>query len=89
MRLDREEFNKVHNDVMSNFDGIIDREIESRLKSENVHAGYSAWNFHGNVWYQDERFHCEIWRYQCYTETISAETLEEIMSEANEKHGFQ
>jgi len=70
--------------VMSNFN----REIDRKLKLGNCYAGYPAWNFYGEVWYENNQFHCEIWRYHCHIDTISVDTLEEIMEEASENYGW-
>lgn len=76
-------------DVMSNFDRQIEKDIEKELKETLSYAGYAAWDFHGDVWYEDGKFYCEIWRYHCHVNTLEADTLEEIMEEASEKYGYQ
>jgi len=76
------------NDVMSNFDHAIEKDIEEKLKEGNCYAGYAAWDFHGDVMFKDNKFICEIWRYHCLVDIIEAETLEEIMEEASDKWGY-
>jgi len=75
-------------DVMSNFDKEIDRDVEKQLKEGNCYAGYPAWNFHGTVYYKDDKFYCEIWTYGFPNELINAETLEEIIELASDKYGW-
>jgi len=47
-------------DVMSNFDKVIDKDIEKQLKEGDCYAGYPAWNFHGTVYYKNDKFYGEI-----------------------------
>lgn len=76
-------------DVMSNFDHSINKEIVEKLKTTNSYSGYSALNFHGDVWFESNLFHCEIWQYHSHINTISKETLEEIMEEASNEYGYE
>lgn len=76
-------------DVMSNFDHSINKDIAKQLKETNSYAGYPAWDFHGMVWYQNGQYHCEIKRYRCHIDTISNEDLKEIMNEASDKYGYE
>lgn len=76
-------------DVMSNFDHVIEKDIEEKLREGNCYAGYPAWNFHGTVMYKDNKFICEIKRYGCLIDTIEAETLEGIMEEASNRYGAE
>lgn len=74
-------------DAMSNFDHIIDRDVEEKLKQGNCIADYPAWNFHGTLWFNGENFQCQIKRYQVHVDTIEAPTLEEIMEKASDRWG--
>lgn len=76
-------------DVMSNFDHKIEKDIEGKLREGNYYAGYSAWDFHGNVIFKEDKFICEIRRYGCLVDIIEEETLEEIMQEASDKWGWK
>ena len=74
-------------EVMSNFDHSIDKDIAKKLRETESYADYSAWNFHGTVWYENEQYHCEIWIYHCHENTISNQDLQEIMDEASYEYG--
>lgn len=74
--------------IMSNFDGSINREVESEIKEKDMCAGYPAWNFFGTVWFDGE-WNCEVRRYRIHVNTISADSLEEIMSTACALYGNQ
>ena len=74
-------------DVMSNFDGRIEEWAEFRLKNEACFGGYPAWNFWGAVWFEDGQFHCMIKRYCSHIDTISANSLQEIMNIACDRYG--
>ena len=65
--------------VMSNFDRSIDRNLEARLRNEQVTTQYSARHFCGEVWYRFGQFHCLIRVHGLPQETVSRDTLEEIM----------
>lgn len=77
------------NEVMSNFDQIIDRDVEKLLKSSDYYTAYPAWNFYGEVWYDGENFHCQVEQYHAHMDTIIATTLEEIMEEVSDQYGWK
>lgn len=87
-RLDKNE-RKYIGDVMTNFDHSIDYELAPQLIGENSYASYPAWDFHGSVWHEEGQYHCEIWQYRSYQETISAETLGEIMDIVSGEYGSE
>lgn len=72
---------------MSNFDLSIDDDMGAALRAGGTMAEHCAWNFHGDVWFEDGQFHEEVWAYGAYRETFSAETLEELMELANAEYG--
>ena len=74
---------------MSNFDHTIDDGFEKALRENKVFGRHSGYEFNGMVWYNDKRFHEEVWRYCAYVETISADTLEELMEKVNDKWGYK
>ena len=76
---------------MSNFDGKIDDGLaEALIAGEGkVYASHAAWNFNGKVYYRDGMFHEDVWRYHSLKETISAETLQELMSAVNDEYGYE
>jgi len=76
-------------EVMTNFDHSIDNDIAEQLKDTNFYAGYSAWDFHGSVWFENGEYHCQIKRYGNHIDTISNEDLQGIMNEASEKYGYE
>lgn len=75
--------------VMSNFDHMIDKEIELKLKTGAYYAGYGAENFFGEVWWGDNKWNCDIWVLVSYIETFIADTLEEMMTIVCEKYGSE
>lgn len=77
----------LNKDVMSNFDHIIDKDVAKKIKREDYYAQYSGCNFCGYVWWQNNKWHCEVWRYRSFVETISENTLEEIMSSVSDQYG--
>lgn len=75
---------------MSNFDGSIDEGMaEALIAGEGrVHGRHAGWNFNSLVYYKDGKFHADVFRYRVYMETISEETLEELMDATNQKYGY-
>ena len=74
-------------DVCTNFDHSIKDDIATALmRNPRSRAGYSAENFHGQVWF-DEGWHLEIWRFGVLIETIHAKTIRGLMDVACAKYG--
>lgn len=80
-------FEKYNETIMSNLDHDIDQEVADHIKNKPLHSQYSGWNFCGTVWYQNEKWHCEVWTYNCYNETVSCDTLQEIMDNVCATYG--
>jgi hypothetical protein len=72
---------------MSNCGHTIDPGIEDALRG-GKYTHYAGWNFNGIVWFDAGLFHCEVWRYGSYGETVSADTLEGIMESVSDKYGW-
>lgn len=63
--------------LMSNFDHTIEPDAEARLKEGRCTGQYSAWNFFGIVWWEEEAAHfvCEVWINHQIAATAQAATL--------------
>jgi len=74
---------------MSNFDHEIDEGMEEALMLEpgRVFGKHAGWNFNGRVYYHDGLFYEQVWVYGSPIETISAETLKDLMIKVNSKYG--
>ena len=72
---------------MSNFDHSIDGELEGALRTSRVYAQHAAWDFCGYVWFADGQFHEDVWQYNAYTETFTADSLPELMQAVNAEWG--
>lgn len=79
----------VGNPIMSNFDGAIEQEIADVIIGKPLYSNYTAWNFCGYVWWQDNKWHCEVWHFGAYVDTFSSETLSELMSDISDEYGYQ
>lgn len=77
-----------YDELMSNIDGNINKDVADVLKTEPYFGQYSGWNFCGYVWFQDGKWHCEVWCHKFYNETISEETLEGIMKSVSNSYGW-
>lgn len=88
--LDRDLYRSIgDSSIMSNFDNKIEENAEELLKASKVYGVYSAWDFNGNVWFEDGKFYCEVWQYRFHIDTIEANSLEEIMEMCSEKYGYR
>ena len=75
---------------MSNFDHSIDEGLALKLKENPMsYALYTAWNFCGRVWYENNEFRCEIWLHGSPVNIIHADTLESIMEIACNTYGYR
>lgn len=76
-------------EIMSNFDHTVrGNDTEDRLKTDKVFGIYSAWDFNGTVWYEKDRFHCEVWVHHSPVEVLSADTLLELMELCSNEFGY-
>lgn len=76
--------------LMSNCGHTIDDCMDEQLRA-NPGVAYSqhcAWNFHGTVWFENEAFHEEVWVYGSPRQTISAASLQELMTKVNDEYGY-
>ncbi len=74
---------------MSNFDYEVDDGMEEALTAEpgQVFGRHASWNFNGRVYFHDGKFHEQVWVHGSPRETISADTLEDLMREVNSEYG--
>lgn len=75
--------------VSSNSNGRITEGVAEKLMSGKFAGNHFAWNFCGDVWYDSEAklFREVINRFNVHIDTISAETLHELILAANAKYG--
>ena len=74
-------------DIMSNLDHDIDDDAEEKLKPGDTYGYYSAWNFHGTVWFDSGKFKCQIRQYRAHVNTLEADSLLELMEISSEQYG--
>ncbi len=65
----------IYEEIMSNYDGKIDNSVAEYIKNKPLYSTYPAWNFCGYVWWQSNKWCCEIWVYGSYRCTIIKDTL--------------
>ena len=71
---------------MSNFDHEIDNGFEEALVGKQHSGRHAGWNFNGVVYHKDGQFHEDVWEYGEFIETISTNTLKELMESVNDKY---
>lgn len=74
--------------IISNFDHEIDEEVAKSIKGQPLYAGYAGWDFHGQVWWDNNQWHCEVKVYCVIQEVISADTLPELMEAVSDEYGW-
>ena len=74
---------------MSNFDHRIDEGFEEKLRTGEFWGSHTAWNFYGEVWFENDKFHEQIWVYRFPREVISANTLKELRDAVNDSYGSE
>ena len=84
-----EDYKDSLKDVISNFDGIVDHEAANEIKDKELYGSHAGWNFHGRVWYQEDKWCCEVRCYGSWQGTFIADTLEEIMKDVSDEHGYE
>ena len=76
-------------ELMSNYDNEIVSETLEAIKGQELFSRYSGWDFNGKVWWQNDRWHCEVWCYGSWKETFTCHTLENIMMEVSDVYGYE
>lgn len=75
--------------VMSNCDHLIDHTTADKLKQSKHWSQYAGWNFCGYVWWNKDKWSCEVWQYHEHVDTIHGDTLQDIMDEVSVEYGYQ
>lgn len=75
---------------MSNFDHLVDDGFAEILKKNEgkMWGNHTAWNFCGDVWYENGKFHEQVNVYHVLKGEYEAETLEELMEVVNNIYGW-
>ena len=72
---------------MSNCDGSIDKGFAKALKNKKTFGRHSAWDFNGLVYWLSGKFNTDVWVYGSHIETLSEDSLEDLMASANSIYG--
>ena len=83
-----ESFMEYDETIMSNCDHTIEKNVAEAIKGKEYHAQYAGWDFCGSVWWQNDKWCCEVWCYGSWRETFVCDTLEEIMEEVSSEYGY-
>lgn len=75
--------------VMSNFDNTINLDAATRLDNEpDTFGSYSGWDLHGTVWKEDNKYHAEIRVYRNHVDSLSSDSLQQLMTDVCESYGY-
>ena len=80
-------YEELTDEFCSNFDGIINYDVVEMLKTSNICAEFTAWDWFGRVYYYDGLFFCEVWRYGDKIGLVQASTPEELVELCQENYG--
>ena len=76
--------------VMANYDHKIDMDVARQLISNDAYATYAGLHFFCEaVWVDGEQFHAEVWRHRRHVDTISARSLEDLMTAVSDEYGWE
>lgn len=89
MRIPENYTESTREEIMSNFDGVVIKATADYIKDKPLFSRYAGWNFNGRVWFQNDKWNCEVWTYGSYCETISEDTLEELMTSVSNEYGYE
>lgn len=80
---------KELNKHISDCDGVIPHDLESKLKNERVRSSHVAENFYGFIWWarRKKKFVEEVWRYGSPVDLLEADSLRELMDSVNTIYG--
>jgi hypothetical protein len=81
----------THNTLWSNMEGLLDLEIEERLRLGDCHALHAAWNYAGYVWFDPstDAWYEEIWVHGSPVDTISGDSATNVIAQTLAKHGMR
>ena len=75
--------------IISNFDDVINNETVKAIKGKKLYSTYPAYNFYGDkVWWENGKWHCEVWIYKSHYATYSNKDLEFLKIEICDNHGY-
>src|ERR1051326_4547734 len=75
--------------IMSNLDHSIDTDLAEQLMADStVCAGHSASMHYGYVWFEEDRWHEQVWQYGAPLGVYSADTLQGLMDTVNIRYGW-
>ena len=79
---------KEHPDaIMTNCNHTIEHDLEKELKEKELYSQYAGWNFCGYVWWNNDKWSCEVWVFHNHVKTYSNDTLEGIMTDVSYDYG--
>jgi hypothetical protein len=84
-----EGFTEYDETLMSNFDHDIDEKVAEAIKDKPLYAQYAGYGFCGYVWWQDNKWCCEVWCHGNWCETFVEDSLKDIMSEVSQEYGYE
>jgi hypothetical protein len=79
----------VFNSIWSNAEGVLNLEIEERLKQGDCYASHAAWDYNGSVWFDPdtEVWYEEIWKYGTRVDTITGDSATNVIAKTLARHG--
>lgn len=73
--------------VYSNFDHEMDPAVEAQLANGDGSATHPAWNYHGQIWKDGDRFFELVRRFGVPVEVFEGESVADVVAQAVEEFG--
>ena len=86
-----EDLERTEEAVYSNFDHILEVDVEKRLAEGGCFAQHAAWGFCGYIWYDKEaaKWYEEVWTYSSWEETFSGDSAMDVIGQVNEEYSSE
>jgi hypothetical protein len=75
--------------IWSNIEGILDLEVEERLRQGDCYAAHAAWDYNGSVWFDPDTdtWYEEVWRYGSCIDTITGDSATNVIAKTLARYG--
>jgi len=85
-----EEVSNEEGSIYSNFDHKLNTPLVQELvvKEGKAYSLHPAQNFCGYIWFENGKFHEQIWQYRSLIEELEDEDIQALIDEANSRYGY-
>jgi hypothetical protein len=75
--------------IWSNFDCVLDEQVEERLKLGDCYAQHAAFNYNGSIWFDPdtETWYEDVWVFGSKVGTITGDSATNVIAKTLAKYG--